>query len=338
VDTDLYRIPWVVNIRETLARLLKKRGYELRKKSNTGKIVEKFEKEEISKKLFNLMKSDQVFRVIGYYLFKKSIMNVNDLVREISKSNLGYTMSESIVKKAICKHCKNEILFPKFDPKPNISCQKCGRKDFSIENDWELKRDIYGVLIHYLNKLVTNGILSRNLETHCPACLTGSEYFDEDEIKKGTKNVQELFCKKCGRFNEIKWIYTPPETISDLWESNGAWLEWYVKNLLSHKNIDVVQGVTIKSNKQEIEVDCILVKSNKIISIECRSKSFNRTYGEELDISKLSPFSDYVVFVTTTKFGDNLKSRYAKIAKRCKKLFIDGNEIERLPEIISKIR
>jgi Zn finger protein HypA/HybF involved in hydrogenase expression len=325
-------------MRETLVRLLEKRGYELRGKSNTGKIVEKFEREEISKRLFNLMKSEQVFRLIGYFLFKRSIMNINDLVTKISKSNLSYTLNESLVKKAICNHCKSEILFPKYDQPPNIPCQKCGRRDYRIEDDWKLEMDIYGILVHYLNKLKNERILSKNLEAYCPACLTGSEYFDEDKIKEVT-NIRKLFCNKCKNFKEIKWVYTPPETISNLWEKNGAWLEWYVKNLLLQEKINVIQGIKIRSkNKREIEIDCILARSNKIISIECRSKNFDKTYDEEPGISKLFPFSDWVIFVTTTKVGDSLRSQYEKISPECKKIFVDGNEIEKLPEIIKKIK
>lgn len=329
-------------MKDKLARLLGKRKYRLSKESNSGKIVKKFDKEKISKTVFKILKSDQIYRVIGHYLFKKSIMNVDDLVREISGSNLEYTMNESLVKKAVCQHCKNEIFFAKFDSIPNISCQDCNRKDSVIEEDWELKMNLNRILIYYLNILEKEKIVSKNHELYCPACFTGSKYLEEDKIKK-TKNIHKVLeCNKCKNIGELKWFFTPPEIVSELWESDGIWLEWYVKNLLLSAGFDVIQGIKIKKikgrKKEEVEVDGILLSpKDKIISIECRTKSFNNTFTDEMDIPKLFPFSDYIIFVTTTKISEPLKERYKKLSRKCKQIYIDGSEIEKIPEIIRKL-
>lgn len=325
-------------MREELARLLGEREYNLGGESNSGKKVKRFDKEQISKTLFNVIKSEQIFRVLGNFLFRNAVLSVDKLAMEINKSKLDYTMTESIIKKAVCEHCKNEILFPKFDSVPNTICQKCGKKCYKIEDDWELKLDTHNILIYYLNKLRSEGIVSKYLEASCPACLTKAEYHEEQKLK-GTRNfLNELICKKCDGIKEIKWVYSTTEPIINFWENDGTWLEWYVKYLLQSKGFEVIQGVKLKDkNNKETEVDCLTVKSGKIISISCKAASFNNTYDKEPDISKLIPFSDYVIFITTTKIIDNIKSRYKKINPKCKKIFIDGSKIEELPEIIDKI-
>lgn len=277
------------------------------------------------------MKSEQIFRVIGHLLFsKKAVKRVDELVKEINKTNLMNTLSESPIKKAVCVNCNNEIyLFAKYESAPEIRCPKCGRKKCTIQDDWSLSIDMYPIVVHYLDILEKGGIVSKTYEKYCPLCIS----YEPLKVKD-----REMSCKKCGNRYEIKWVYTPPEEIYNIWEG-GVWLEWYVKKLLINSGLEALQGRKIKGeNYHEIEVDCILAKSNKIISIECRSKSFDKAYDEEPDIIKSFPFSDYVIFVTTTKIGEGTKLRYKKISPKCKKIFVEGKDIEKLPEIIANIR
>jgi ribosomal protein S27E len=320
---------------EELDRLLKKKGYKLRGSSDTGKTVKKFEKQTISKELFDILMSNQIFRVIGFFLFRKEIISTDELMTKIKNSNLQYTIKEPILKKAVCPRCKEEIVFLSIDKTPNVRCQKCGREINKIEDEWRLKENevfLRRAIFKYLNLLKDKNIISKSLDLYCPLCFKESKYFEETKIRN-----KDLKCENCGSVKEVKWIYTPPEEISHFWSKNGIWLEWYVKNILSSKGFSVFQGIKVIDNKnKETEIDCLLVRSGKIITISCKAVSFDNTYNEEVDILKFLPFSDYIILVTTTKISDSLKSRYVKVSPKCKKIFVDGYDIEKLPEIINK--
>ena len=148
----------------------------------------------------------------------------------------------------------------------------------------------------------------------------------------------KLKCEKCGRIMEINYVFTPHKEIVELWK-DGYWLEWYVKNLLSSSlETDIYSGIRMKKikNKREIEVDCILYFSNKVISIQCRAKDFSRPYKEDPEILDLMEFSDVVIFVTTTEISESLESKWKRIKPKIKKIFVRGREIEDLPNIIKR--
>jgi len=119
---------------ESLHLLLEKRGWKLKEgKSDSGKRIEKFEKDRISDVIFKLFRSDPVYRVISMIVFTKSLKNIGDITSEIINFNLKYALKESLIKKYICKKCGSEYKFPKWDTTKINICENCGRKSLGVE-------------------------------------------------------------------------------------------------------------------------------------------------------------------------------------------------------------
>jgi len=319
-------------VNDEIARLLKARDYELTGDSSTGKAVKKFQQSQISKKLFALMKTDPVYRALGTYVFRRDFKDVDSLAQQTGSINFENTIRESPVKKLACRACHYTICpILKGSQSPTAVCPKCRKGGCLITDDWEAGVD-KAVWSSYLDSLRKAGLIARHFEVGCPSCLTVTHY------EEGKLTTDHMKCKACKTFNENKWVYTVPEDIRLIWDSNGGgiWLEWYAKELLTKSFPDVLQGVFVrnKKTKKAIEVDCLIARKGKLVSVFSRVLPIDKR-GETkdfADLEKVRKFSDVVIVITTTRVSSDVTDFY----KGKRVIFIEGKDIEALPEVMFK--
>lgn len=339
----------MMNINENIRKKLYAKGYEPIGESETRKNVKKIDTNKISAVLFEIFYKNPIYRIIAQETFGEGMIHAPSAIQSIIKLDLK-NLIQAPLKSITCNGCDKKILtFNKSGNPPNISDMKCSDLDcrhnkFRLEDDWQLS---IKEMVEYCNFLHKNKILQRVLSPSCPNCFEISDFmefsyknFQKNKIKK-SQISKMLFCEKCKTLNEIYLIYTLNEEISNLWQS-GTWLEWYVKKILEHNKLNIEQGIKIrdrKNKKNQIEVDGLFIKDNKLFSIECKSISLDKRAEENevKDVIKLSDFSDRIIFVTTAKIGANIKDRYTKLVEKktdAKLIFVEGKEIENLPYIL----
>jgi hypothetical protein len=106
-------------------------------------------------------------------------------------------------------------------------------------------------------------------------------------------------------------MYSMQEPILSFWaKGNGVWLEWYVKNVIKKHLPDcpIEQGLIVE-NKEVVQVDVVLLRNKRIISLECKALSPRKSasFSEVSDALKPLSFSDEVFLVTTTVLRENDK-------------------------------
>lgn len=142
-----------------------------------------------------------------------------------------------------------------------------------------------------------------------------------------------MFAGQCGRFFDLTEIYSMSDPILSFWaKGNGAWLEWYVKNVIRKNlpNCSIEQGLVIK-NKEIVQVDVVMLNNGRIVSFECKALSPRKSasFSDVSDALKLLDFSDEVFLVTTTTLKENDKKMLLKRGAQKLKV-VEGPQIENL--------
>ncbi len=321
---------------------LKSKGYEFVGESETRKITKKIEKSITSLHFFKLFFKKPIIRIVSHYTIGRGLTSLFTITQDIGKINLQEFLKSSPIKKVICDECEHKMYSLPNNIKKGVSerkiCPRCHKKNTGkLIDDWEI-----GVLevIECLDELININLLKKRLLKSCPQCFSikDIDLINYTNLKKiPLDNLkQSLFCSKCKNMSEIIWAYISDKQMIDFW-SSGAWLEWYIKTMLKSKlNINSEQGVFVlnKRNKNRVEVDNLFVKKKKIFSIECKALSLDKRAGEEVnDIIKLFPFSDVIIFITTSRIREDVKERYRDVTEG-NLIFIEGKEIEDLPKIL----
>lgn len=274
----------------------------------------------------------------------------------VEKNFIGKTLNNSPFKQIICKNCKEPIY--RFESNrisslpQSLSCQNCKSPNycdsFIFMDDWEI-----GVseLEYYLDKLCQINAIHQGYQAYCNKCIEINPLmaYDISNIGKMKKQelidfIESLYCPRCEELGNVQKVYTFNEELFGLWES-GNWLEWFVYRLLLESKIKfsyIDHGVILrKENKQEVEVDVLLLINDRVISIECKDVKVDKTAKKEEvdDILKLIDFSDVVVFVTTSNIESKTKKHLESTSKELKKpfIFIEGKDIESIPEVLESV-
>lgn len=325
---------------------LNNKGFEIIGESNTRKIIKRFEENVLSKNLFDMFYANPILRILAQYTFEKGLAQIFETTQNIVRLDLQ-NLIKPILKVKICENCGQKVFYFDEEKPPKdieIKCSSCHHKHIRTEDTWEITiREI----VDYFNVFNKIGVAKKVLSCGCPNCFQIKnipEFSYDDFIKNRIKknSLKELiFCDKCRALNEIIWAYMIDENIREPWKS-GVWLEWYVKSILKNKlKIKVEQGILVrdKQTKNQIEVDGLFLKNNKLFSLECKALSLDKRAEEDevKDVIKLFDFSDKIIFVTTAKIGENIKQRYRKLFEKRYKgnlIFIEGKEIEDIPKLL----
>ena len=346
--------------------ILLKRGIISIKSSHSNEKITEFERVfENVNKLYAEIKNMPFLRFLLQTISKKgAFMTFDELHKYVryviektinEKRNINRTLIDSPLKQIICKNC-NEPIYriecDKMDMVPDtIKCQNCKspnyRDSFIIRDDWDI-----GVneLECFLDKLCQIRVIHEGYQTYCTKCIEVKSLtsLDIDAIGKSKKQelieyIEAFYCPRCKKLGTIQKVYAFNESLFQLW-TTGFWLEWYAYHLLTASEIKfsyIKQGALIqKENKEEVEIDILLVLNSKVVSIECKDIKIDKTAkkSEVDEILKLIDFSDFIVFVTTTEIESKTKKHLESVSKGYKKpisfIFIEGKDIESLPEIL----
>ena len=346
--------------------ILSKRGIISIKNSGSNKKIVEFERVfENVNKLYAEIKNIPFLRFLLQTISKEGeFMTFDELhqyVRCVVEKNINRkkyinrTLTDSPLKQIICKNCNDSIYrieCDKVDMVPDtIKCQNCKspnyRDSFIIRDDWDI-----GVneLEYFLDKLCQIRVFHEGYQTYCTKCIEvkpltplGIDAIGKLKKQELIEYIEAFYCHRCKKLGTIQKVYAFNESLFQLWTS-GNWLEWYVYRLLTASEIKfsyIKQGALIqKENKEEVEIDILLVSNSKVVSIECKDIKIVKTAKkDEVDqILKLIDFSDVIVFITTTEIESKTKRDLELVSKGYKKpisfIFIEGKDIESLPEFL----
>jgi len=273
----------------------------------------------------------------------------------INGNYIKRTLNDSPLKQILCKKCNkpiHRIECDNINNLPNIiTCQHCKIPNhydsFIITDDWNFT---VNNMEHFLEMLCRTRSIHEGYQIYCTKCIEikplkplnvdNLQEFSKQEL---IKYLRSFYCNRCGNISAIQKVYSINETLFYVW-TNGIWLEWYTHQLLINSKMKISyikQGARIrKENKEEVEIDVLLISNNKIISIECTDIKIDKVAERNnVDkILKLIDISDFVVYVTTTEIESKVKKNLLLVSKESKKpvsfIFIQGNEIENLPKIL----
>lgn len=254
-------------------------------------------------------------------------------------------------KKLICHHCLHKtVILPYniyFNQKPShpIRCPDCHMDNdpnrCEEEDDWSFFEEKYfsKFIAPFIVILEKNKIISTYLLGTCLGCQESnkeplrelSKIEFNSYLKGELKNyISNFYCKMCNRFYDFEQMIEFEEKQKDFWvKKGGTWFEWYVKNLIKINNPDIPieQGIQLK-NDDILEIDVILHKNNKLITIQCKATNPDPLkFGQVSDVIKLKPFSDEIYLVTTAPVSENAKREILNICEGKLKI-ISGKNVE----------
>ena len=347
----------IQNDLKDFTKILKDKGYALTKESPNQSDIQKIEHppkgaKYDAQKLFNLFNSQPLCRLIFQFMLKERVDNENEFIDldkftnfiygVVRENRIQHAIAEPPVHIFVCPECKssNYVEVKRAD-KIRVECQNCGAvfdsKKRKKIGSWEKVGlfDVYRVL----SELSKTGFVLEQNQIICYEC-------EKIEISPTIKMEEHIKCKKCGNFKEIKKVYSTID-FSSFHDIKATWFEWYVYKILKEKckNIQhVIPPHKVKNIQtgQETEVDVLAItKSNKIISIDCKAK-FLRSSVSRNDINNIvldwTQFTDYLIIIATSEIPVHTKDFWENNLNACETLFIQGNEIEKLPEILNRVR
>jgi Fe2+ or Zn2+ uptake regulation protein len=337
-------------------KILEDKGYALTEKSPNQSDIQKIEHppkgaKYDAQKLFDLFSSQPLCRLIFQFMLIESIDKgnkftdidkfTNFIYGVVRENKIQHAIAEPPVHIFVCPECKNSnYVEVKRADKIRVECQSCGavfdRKKRKKIGTWQKVGlfDVYRVL----SQLSETGFVLEQNQIICYEC-------EKIEISPTTKMEEHIKCKKCGNFKEIKKVYSTID-FSSFRDIKATWFEWYVYKILKEKceNVQhVIPPHKVKNMQtgQETEVDVLAItKNNKIISIDCKAK-FLRSSVSRDDINSnvlgWMQFTDYLIIIATTEIPVHTKEFWKDNLNACETLFIHGNEIEKLPEILNGV-
>lgn len=337
-------------------KVLGDKGYALAGKSPNQSDIQKIEHppkgaEYDAQKLFDLFNSQPLCRLIFQFMLRERIDNENEFIDidkftnfiygVVRENKIQHAIAEPPVHIFVCPECKssNYVEVKRAD-KIRLECQSCeaifDSKKRKKMGTWEKVGlfDVYHVLSH-LSK--TGFVLEQN-QIICYEC-------EKIEISQTIKMEEHINCKKCGNFKEIKKVYSTID-FSSFRDIKATWFEWYVYKILKEKCKNIQHVIlphklkNIETN-QKTEVDVLAItKNGKIISIDCKAKFLTGSVSRD-DINNnvldWMHFTDYLIIIATTKIPTHTKEFWGENLNACETLFIQGNEIEKLPEILNRV-
>jgi hypothetical protein len=349
---------WPINI--DIKNELSNRGFDQIFSTDNRNAVLTFESYKTSETLLDEIYNKPFLRVILQLISSKSIhepntfpMNKEDIRTLFSKykEKLKLDVIGCPDKKLICHHCRHRtVIIPYniyFNQKPHnsIRCPVCHMdNDPSLceeEDDWSFFEEKYfsKFITPFIAILEDNKIISTYLLGTCFRCHRSNK----EPIKEFPKvklnpysnptlmaYIKNFHCKECGHFYDFEKMIDFEPKQKEFWiKKGGAWFEWYVKNLIkiSNPSSPIEQGIQIK-NGETLEIDVILLKNNRLITIQCKATNPDKLKFEQVaDVIKLLPFSDEIYLITTALISENDKK---SLLKHCgdKLKIISGKDIE----------
>lgn len=340
---------------DDLTDLLKKRGYIFTEKSANYSDLHKIEKPpertEYDPKLFNLFYSQPICRLLFQYMLKEFSDKENDFIDIEKITNFIYdivkqkkiqnAIAKPPVSVYVCPNCKSsDYIEVKRRGNIRLECQNCN-EIFNREKRvrigaWE-RIGLFDIN-SFLTLLSETGFILEQRQIICYNC----EKIEFSSIEKLEKQIR---CTKCENIKDLKKTFTTVKypTFRDI---NASWFEWYVCKILNEKckNIRIVVPLQKLKNietNDTTEVDILaLTDKNKIISIDCKAKFVRSSVSKndiENNILKWINFSDYLGVITTSTFSSGTKSHWESLLGNCETFFIEGNRIEKIPELLKGI-
>jgi Holliday junction resolvase len=314
-----------IDIEPEVKNELVKRGFRSVRSSNSRRVVLDFEQTKKAVSIFSAIYGKPIMRVLIHLLYEEMPLTLDEANQILSRTDpLKESLSESPDKNIFCTSCGAIIYtyntYEEKKPRRKMKCPNCYVENVLNEcpekDNWILPRQI---IKHYLDQLSScHFCFSRPIGV-CFNCMDGRARAEIElaPLKKVTslskvdlrKNLSQLFCRRCGRLYDITEAYFIDEDARRIWQSNGIWLEWYVKNILKNhlRDAHLEQGLILVNNERSVDVDVILARDGKIVSFECKAKKPGKkaSFEEVSDVLKLLAFSDQVFLVTTGRVTEN---------------------------------
>lgn len=347
-------------ITDDVNNILLKHGIVSLRKADTNKKIRKAEENfKNMGLLYSEIYSKPFLRFILQAISKEGeFLSFNELQKYILSSvENGYierTLKESPVKRIKCKRCNESIYCIESDNLNtlpfSITCLKCKCQNYedtySIEEDWDIDSN---TLEKILDKLIYINAIYENYQIYCVRC-TGLKRFTPIDVtslenlgeRKLLEYIKTFYCPRCKNLGTAQQIFALDESLFHIW-TTGLWLESYIYNILLNSGLKfnfITQGVLArKENKEEVNIDVLILHNDKVISIECKDiRIDNKAKKGDVDqILKLVDISDIIVFITTTEIESDTKRNLESVSKKLTPfLFVEGKDIETLPEILLK--
>ena len=222
-----------------------------------------------------------------------------------------------------------------------MKCPKCHTSNIlqeCIEEDnWNLPPEDAK---YYLKELVNIGFCISKRLGICFDCMDSREI---DLISAGNihslsktdlqKYILEFHCRKCRRFYDVTEAYFIREDVRKIWNEDGTWLEWYMKNILRKHQPDanLEHGLILIDRERTIQVDLMLMTDGKIMTFECKAKKTGEraSFEEVSSVLKLLDFSDESFLVTTGRIAENDKKNLSSIGKE-KLTIVESPDLEKI--------
>jgi hypothetical protein len=317
------------------------RGYKV-KKSESAKIIEKFNNKKESAFLLNYLKLHPSCRVL-FNILKNSetpfIEPMNYLSAfqenlELSNTSFMY-LAECSCGAPLDKPNISNMDF-KLPSKKEITCHKCDKiNKITPEKYKPFFKIKYNDFIKFLNKANEYGLFYSNNVLECFYC-DDIEFLGDLSDVKLISDVK-LKCPDCGKIRYISPKFLFDAFLAEIIQSNqGYWLEWYLWNQLKNYNFETGKILIKKENGESIafEIDGGFIHNNKCIVFECKDNDDLKDTIQNLHF--INEFTDKWVLVTTKKLKDSQILRVKSILKN-KFVFIQPPDVDNVKLIVDKL-
>ncbi len=302
------------------------------KRSESGKIILKFDKSESSDKLFKFLSFHPSIRVAFNSMIKAEFISVEKALPYLQ--GLLQNAKTSFVFEANCSICNNILdrphiynLFDEDITKPkSITCSKCKKvnnlkiADYNPNMNIDLKD-----LLKSLYRGEGNGFSIAPVKE----CFECGHQSIEEIPNSGRIN---LYCEECDSLAYLSAQVFPHQDLNILVkDKQGYWFEWFLWRLLKEEFSSDV-GLLIEG-KSKYDADIIVIKNGKKILIECKDTD------DDSFIKKLHQIKkdfDYYLLISTCKIHvDSIRTAQNILKKKFK--VVSSDKIEKINEIIKKI-
>jgi hypothetical protein len=340
-------------VEKQIINRLAQKGFKNVSFSSTWKTVQKFEQNEYSQSIFQTIRSRPFLRVLLHLITQEKLPITKDQVQQLLEENtdrLKKVLKGPLDRNLLCRSCSEVIrrynVYNDDKPSGKMKCPKCNSPNELSQckesDDWSFPRIS---IASYLDCLLKTRMLISKIMGNCNRCMR-SDSFEQiplNDLNSLAKQrlmtyVKKIYCKQCGNFYDLTEIYNLEDIMVPLWNRNGIWLEWYVKNIVEEHfpNSPVQQGLVVR-NGEVIEVDVMLLNAGKLVSFECKALSIgkNASFNEVSEALKPLDFSDEVILVTTSTLKENDK-RILLNRGDGKLKVVEAYDIENLVSFIKK--